>query len=130
MSGNAVLAIVERAYKGAVEKQYFDSLYLAAELHRQLGGLDILLRGAAATYAVPAADTGALVLGGRAIDTLPDPRADLATLLDGGAAVFVERRGLSQHGLDAATPIHPDITVVDDGRVARHWLHYRSVFFL
>ncbi|MFC7617397.1 hypothetical protein ACFQV2_32245 [Actinokineospora soli] len=39
------LAIVERAYRGAVEKQFFDALYLAVELHRQLGGMDLLLRG-------------------------------------------------------------------------------------
>lgn len=50
--GAQVLGIVERAYRGAVEKQFFDVLYMSVELHRQLGGMDILLRGPAVTCAL------------------------------------------------------------------------------
>ncbi len=124
-----MLAIVEQAYRGALEKQFFDCFCLAAELHRQLGGLDMLLRGAAATYAVPAPEPVSLILGGRELATFSVPRTNLGTLLDAGAGVFVEREGLAEHGLTDVEPID-GITVVEGQELARRWPDYRTVCFL
>lgn len=126
---NAVLAIVERAFRGALEKQFFDALYLAAEMHRSLGGMDVLLRGAAAVYALPA-PPGALVLGGLRIDTLPDAREDLSRLVDAGSGIFVEHESLAAHGLGGRTDLLAGVTAVERGSLARRWLDYRTVCFL
>ncbi|RSS80815.1 hypothetical protein [Streptomyces sp. WAC06614] len=123
-----VLAIVERGYRGALEKQFFDELYLATELHRQLGGLDILLRGSAVSYAVDAGPVPALRIGGRTVDTLTDPRQGLRTLLEAGVAILVEEPDLT--ALGAARPVVEGVRVTAAGETAARWQAYRMVIFL
>jgi hypothetical protein len=125
----ASLAIVERAYRGAVEKQFFDSLCLAAELHRQLGGLDLLLCGPAVSYALRAGPPPALRFGDRVVDTLSDPRATLRWLLAAGVRVWVCAPDLAALGLagdgrllDGVRPAPADL--------AARWPDYRTVFYL
>lgn len=126
-----VLAIVERGYRGALEKQFFDELYLATELHRQLGGLDILLRGQAVTYALDAPPVPPLRIGNRTVDTLPDPRQGLRTLLDAGVGVWAEEPGLAALGA-AGSPgrLLAGIQVAPEGGTAARWTDYRMVCFL
>lgn len=124
------LAIMERAYRGAVEKQFFDALYLAVELHRQLGGLDVLLRGPAVTYAAAGARVGAIRVGGRTVDTLTDPRADLVRLQGAGVGVWVERPDLAPFGVDGPGALLPGVRVAEEGELARRWDEYRMVCFL
>ncbi|MGP3732551.1 hypothetical protein ACTWJ9_04885 [Streptomyces sp. GDS52] len=123
------LAIVEKAYRGALEKQFFDALYLAVELNRQLGGLDVLLRGRAVTYGVRAEPVPALRIGSRTLDTLTDPRRDLRTLMDTGVRVHAEESALAAHGL---TPdrLLDGVLPVSDGSVALRWPEYRMVCYL
>ncbi|MFJ3928509.1 hypothetical protein [Streptomyces sp. NPDC090022] len=123
-----VLAIVERGYRGALEKQFFDELYLATELHRQLGGLDILLRGSAVGYALDAGPVPGLRFGGRTVDTLTDPRKGLRTLLDLGVRVRVEEPDVA--ALRSPRPLIEGVGVTRAGETAEHWGDYRLVFFL
>ncbi|MGW3204479.1 hypothetical protein [Streptomyces sp. NPDC001135] len=123
-----VLAIVERGFRGALDKQFFDELYLATELHRQLGGLDILLRGTAVGYALDAPPPPALRIGARTLDTLTDPRAGLRSLLGAGVGVWVEEPALA--ALGSPRPPLPGIRLARDGEVAARWQEYRMVFFL
>ncbi|AOR31291.1 hypothetical protein BFF78_09790 [Streptomyces fodineus] len=123
-----VLAIVERGYRGALDKQFFDELYLATELHRQLGGLDILLRGTAVGYALDAPPPPALRIGARTLDTLTDPRAGLRSLLEAGVGVWVEEPALT--ALGSPRPPLAGIRLARDGEVAARWAEYRMVFFL
>ncbi|MBB1252749.1 hypothetical protein [Streptomyces alkaliterrae] len=123
------LALVEKAYRGALEKQFFDSLYLATELHRQLGGLDILLRGRAVTYGIEAPPVPALRMGSRTLDTLSDPRRDLRALIAAGVGVWAERDALAAHGLQEA-PLLDGVRTVADGETAARWPEYRMVFYL
>ncbi|MFL6129409.1 MAG: hypothetical protein ACJ73E_10140 [Mycobacteriales bacterium] len=123
------LAIVERAYRGAVEKQFFDSLCLAVELHRQLGGLDLLLRGPAVSYALRADPPPALRLGGRVLDTLSDPRADLRRLLDAGVRVWVSGPDLAALGLAGAGRLLAGVRPAP-AELAARWPDYRTVFYL
>ncbi|MGV4987389.1 hypothetical protein ACVB8X_42000 [Streptomyces sp. NRAIS4] len=127
-SGQRVLAIVERGFRGALDKQFFDELYLATELHRQLGGLDILLRGTAVGYALDAPPPPALRIGARTVDTLTDPRAGLRVLLDAGVGVWVEEPALA--ALGSPRPPLAGIRLARDGEVAARWGEYRMVFFL
>lgn len=123
------LAILERGYRGAVDKQFFTPLYLAVELHRQLGGLDLLLRGDAVTCAAAAPPPPPLRLGDRVLTTLPDPRAELRTLQAAGVRVWVEGTDLTAHGLGDGDLID-DVTVAAPGELAAHWPGYRTVCFL
>ncbi|MET9610109.1 hypothetical protein ABZZ17_34400 [Streptomyces sp. NPDC006512] len=126
--GARVLAIVEHGYRGALEKQFFDELYLATELHRQLGGLDILLRGSAASYALDTGPVPALRIGDRTVDTLTDPRAGLRTLLAQGTGVLVEEPDIA--ALGAARPLVAGVRLVAADATAARWNEYRMVIFL
>jgi hypothetical protein len=129
--GGRVLAIVERGYRGALEKQFFDELYLATELHRQLGGLDILLRGQAVTYAIDAPPVPPLRIGNRTVDTLSDPRKGLRTLLDAGVGVWAEEPGLAALGGSGSPDrLLAGIRVAAEGETAARWTEYRMVCFL
>ncbi|AEM82830.1 hypothetical protein [Streptomyces violaceusniger] len=125
-----VLAIVERAYRGAVEKQFADALYLALELHRQLGGIDILLRGQAVTYAARDAHVPPLRLGNRVIETLTDPRGDVLRLLDAGVRVYAEEPGLAAYGLDGEGRLLDRVRPMPADEAAARWSTYRMVCFM
>ncbi|MEU9212632.1 DsrE family protein [Streptomyces sp. NPDC048415] len=122
------LAIVERAYRGAVEVAYFDALFLGIEIHRQLG-LDVLLRGEAVTYAVDGPAPEPFLVGKRLVETLDAPRADLLRLRDLGVGIRVEREDLAALGLgedrliDGAEPVAA-------GEFAARWPEYDRIFFL
>jgi len=124
------LAIVERAYRGALEKQFFDALYMVVELHRQMGGTDILLRGNAVTYAVRDAEVPPVRLGRRTVDTLTDPRRDLRTLLELGVRVLVEEADLSACGFGAGDLLGPEVSTHSAEEIAARWGDYWMVCFL
>lgn len=128
--GAQVLGIVERAYRGAVEKQFFDVLYMSVELHRQLGGMDLLLRGPAVTCALRGAETGPLLLGGRLLDTLGDQRRDLRALIDSGVRVFVQEEDLTDLGFGPADLVDAAVRPVTSAQLTDWWPHYRMVGFL
>lgn len=124
------LAIVESGYRGALETQYFDALYSALELHRQLGGLEILLRGSAASYAIDARPAPAPLIGTVVVATANDPRSGVRRLLEAGVRVWVEEPDLHACGLDTTGRLIPGVERVPRGALAGRWPHYRSVFFL
>ncbi|NGO12377.1 hypothetical protein G5C60_33430 [Streptomyces sp. HC44] len=124
----ASLAIVERAYRGAVEVAYFDALFLGIEIHRQLG-LDLLLRGEAVTYAVDAPPPEPLLVGKRLLDTLDAPRADLLRLRDLGVGIRVESEDLAALGLSADRLID-GAECVAAGEFTACWPDYDRIFFL
>lgn len=131
MTGRAqTLAIIERAYRGAVEKQFFDPLYMAIELHRQLGGIDLLLRGQAVAYAAEHSRVGPLRVGDVVIDTLTDSRKQLQTLIGTGVAVWVEEDDLATTGLAGAGRLLPDVRLARAGEMAEHWATYQMVCFI
>jgi hypothetical protein len=122
------LAIVERAYRGSAETQFADVLYLLRELNRQLGGVDVALRGLGATYALAAGEAPSMRVGERELATLPDPRRSLATLLDEGVAVLVEEPDLA--ALGATTDrVLPGVQCLPAGEVTALWPEYRAVWF-
>ncbi|MEV7184261.1 hypothetical protein [Kitasatospora sp. NPDC093102] len=126
------LAVVERAHRGALEKQFFDALYLATELNRQLGGLDVLLRGQAATHAVRARPLPELRLGDTTVTTLADPRSGLRTLIEAGVRVWVEESALAAFGFTGPLDgvLLDGVRLAADGELALRWPEYRMVCFL
>ncbi|SOD62586.1 hypothetical protein SAMN06297387_106163 [Streptomyces zhaozhouensis] len=124
------LGIVERAYRGALEKQFFDELYLSVEMHRQLGGLDLLLRGQAVCYAAASATVPELRFGKATVTTLSDHRRDLVTLLENGVRVLAEESSLAAYLPGGAARLTPGVVPVADGELAPRWPDYRLVFFI
>ncbi|QKW22402.1 hypothetical protein HUT16_27940 [Kitasatospora sp. NA04385] len=125
-----VLGIVDRGYRGAVEKQFVDSLYLVRELHRQMGGVDILLRGEAASYAARGARVAPLRFGSRVVEQPADPRRDVLALLAAGIRVRVEEPGLLACGLTGADRLVDGVERISAEESARAWSDYEMVCFL
>ncbi|QKV94782.1 hypothetical protein HUT19_26030 [Streptomyces sp. NA02950] len=124
------LLIVEKAYRGSVETQFADALYCVPELHRQSGGCDLVLRGPAAGYALVSDFTPAVRIGGRTLDSLPDPGASVTRLTAAGVTVMVEEDGLTALGRTARDRLLPGVRVIDGGALASRWPTYEQVWFL
>ncbi|MEE1784240.1 hypothetical protein PUR71_15230 [Streptomyces sp. SP17BM10] len=126
-TGGRVLAVVERGYRGALDQQFFDGLHLVTEPHGRLGGLDVLLRGSAAGYALDAAPPP-LRIGNRTVDTLTNPRQGLRTLLGAGVRVLVEEPDIA--ALRSPLPLVDGVELTPAGATAARWGEYRMVVFL
>ena len=125
-----VLAVIERGYRGSVEVQYGDLLYVCRGLHGALGGVDLVLRGSAVTFALagggvpaelPAADTEPGVV--------PDPRAGLAGLIAAGSRVWVDEPDLRAIGC-ADAELLSGAERRDTDLMSELWPEYREVWFL
>ncbi|MGW1144179.1 hypothetical protein ACWD6I_03750 [Streptomyces sp. NPDC002454] len=126
------LVMIDRAYRGSVETQFADVLYFIRELNRQVGGLHLALRGDAVTYGLAAPDHAPSIrLGSRELDTLPDPRRSMRTLLEEGTEVWVEQADLARAaGPDAAARLLPGVRLAGPGELARSWSSYTRVWFM
>jgi len=124
------LVIVERAYRGAVETQFADVLYFIRALHRQSGGLDVALRGLAASYAIAANFVPVMEVAGRRLDTLTDPRRCVADLLADGIIIWVEEPDLATLGPTASGRLLPDVRRLTAGGLAARWPEYERVWFM
>lgn len=131
MPDHSPLIIVERAYRGSVETQFADVLYFVRELNRQSHGLNLALRGLAAGYAVEAPAYAPVVhLGGKALDTLPDPRASVRAMLEDGATVWVEEPDLTALGASARARLLDGVRLCAPGELTRRWADFPRVWFM
>lgn len=122
------LLVVERAYRGAVEDQFADVLYFVHGLHRQSGGVELALRGAAAGYAVQP-DRPPPPVTGRLLGTLADPRRTVQLLLDDGVAVWTEEPDLLALGGTAPARLIPGVRCLAAHELAARWPGYARVWF-
>jgi len=106
------LVIVERAHRGALEEQYADVLWLVRTLHR-LSPMSLLLRGAAAVYAVDR----------------PAPSRDTMLSLSDNNSLFVAASSLADLGL-SGRPLLPGVRVLSDREVAAQWTTHDRIWFL
>ena len=128
-TADCTLLIVERAYRGAVEDQFADVLYFVHGLHRQSGGVELALRGAAAGFAVQPDRPPALRVAGRPLDTLPDPRRSVQRLLDDGVAVWTEEPDLLALGATAPARLIPGVRCLAAHELVARWPGYARVWF-
>ena len=124
----ALLAIVQRAHRGAVETQFADVFWVAREFHRQLGALDLLLRGTAVTAAVRDEGSGPDAYP-QIFGTVPDHRESVRTLLADGVRVLVDAHDLGALGL-AGAALLPGAARHDAACGALAWSDYDEVWFL
>lgn len=129
-AAKSALMIVERAYRGAVETQFADVLYFIRALHRQSGGVDVALRGLAASYAVTGGCVPAVAVAGQTLDTLTNPRQCVTDLLADGVAVLVEEPDLDALGPSARGRLLPGVARLPAGGLVARWSDYERVWFM
>jgi hypothetical protein len=125
----AYLVVIDRGYRGAVEVQFSDLLYVCRGLHGQLGAVELVLRGDAVTYAADAAPVPALSIGGHVITATPDPRRSLRELMAAGVRVLVDTADTASRGLEAERLV-AGVTAADTTALAARWPDYEGVWFL
>jgi len=123
-----VLAVLERAYRGALEEQYAHVLWMLLSLLRLGGGIAVLLRGNAALYARRGQAWPALDVAGIRVPP-PEYEAGVAGLLETGGSVFVMDADLGALGL-TAPDLCAGVTVVTRDDVGRLFSSYASVWYL
>ncbi|MCT2589604.1 hypothetical protein LHJ74_06645 [Streptomyces sp. N2-109] len=130
MSGYRVLGVVDRAYRGAVEVQFFDTLYGILDFQQQFPGMELALRGAAVTLAVDESDYQPVVTFGTVrLDTLPDYRNSVRQLVADGVPVMADERDLAVFGL-GPDDLVPGVRCVDTNELAQRWPEFDGVWFL
>ncbi|MBT2380622.1 hypothetical protein AMK21_14310 [Streptomyces sp. CB00316] len=125
-----VLCVIDRAYRGAVEVQFFHPLYGLLDLHGQFAKVDLALRGATVTMAVEEdVYVPSVQLGSTLVDTLPDYRGSVRDLVAAGFEVFVEEDALASLGF---TPdrLVAGVTPVGASELAARWPAYDQVWFV
>ena len=123
-----LLLVLEHGYRGAVEKQFADPLYVCQELNRQLGEVDLVLQGTAVTLALsPPAFQPTLPLSRQVALDLPDLRDKLRDLLADGVHVYVDRPDLASMAMDPSRLV-PGVQCLDS--TSRIWPEYEGVWFL
>lgn len=128
MTGAALLVVLERGHRGTAEVQFADSLYVCRGLHRQLGGIDLLLRGSSVTFGVDTAPVPPVSIGDRLVH-VPDRTAAVRALLDDGVRVWVDERDLRSRGFDTDRLIG-GVLPGDTAALAATWSDYQGVWFL
>jgi intracellular sulfur oxidation DsrE/DsrF family protein len=127
MMKGRILAIAERAYRGTVEEQYANILWLSHVLRRLRGEIDVLLLGNAVRYALQDQPRTQLVIGSRLIDTLPHYETEVRTLLDAGVSVYVSAADCDRCGIDRDRLI-PAVVAVNPPDVARLFAEHARVW--
>lgn len=127
--GTRALAVVERAYRGAVEQQYAHVLWLALSLHHRMGGMGVLLRGPAVLYARRGQAAPALDVGRARLGSLPRYEAAVRDLLAAGAPVYVDAASRRAAGLDEAALLD-GVEDVERERVAAVFAAYDRIWYL
>lgn len=128
----ANLVIVERAYRGAFEVGYFDVLYQLLEIHRQLNGADLLLRGHAVTYAFDMPGPGEFIepfIGEGEQSRLNDPRADVVRLVAAGVGVMVDGVDMDTFATEGK-PVIDGVRIVNSAELYRHWPDYGHILYM
>jgi hypothetical protein len=129
MGGAALLVVIERGYRGSVEVQFSDLLYVCRGLHAQLGGVDLVLRGSAVSFAVDAKPVPPVRIGTQLLDATPDPRRSLRELLAAGVNAWVDEADLTRCGFTVNRLISGVVTG-DTVELAASWPEYQGVWFL
>ncbi|WP_069171827.1 hypothetical protein [Streptomyces griseus] len=125
-----VLCVIDRAYRGAVEVQFFHPLYGLLDLHGQFEQVDLALRGATVTMAVEEHTyVPSLQLGSTTLDTLPDYRGSVRDLVAEGFEVFVDGAALTALGFTPEDLV-PGTTCLDPAELAARWPAYDHVWFI
>jgi hypothetical protein len=93
------LNIVETAYRATLEEQDDTILWLSRSLQGAGAEVDVLLKGAAVSYAVTAQDASGLAFGSERQTQPPRLAVEIAKLVAGGATVYLVEEDLAERGI-------------------------------
>lgn len=124
----SILVVVERAHRGAVEQRHAHVLWLMEALHRQ-HPTSVLLRGAAAAYAVDTPPPAPLRLGDELVEHLPDYRETVGRLRGSGVRVLVSSTSLEVIGM-AGRPLLDGVEPVSDDGIIAVCVDYDHIWYL
>lgn len=94
-----ILQILTTGYRGTLEEQDDQVLWLVHMLHNNGADTDVLLRGAASNYIVRQQDASGLCIGDRAQTQPPDIANEVNALTRKGVRVFVLTDDLKSRGI-------------------------------
>jgi sulfur relay (sulfurtransferase) DsrF/TusC family protein len=94
-----ILQILTRGYRGTLEEQDDQVLWLTHMLHNNGADTDVLLRGTASNYVVRTQDASGLYFGDRAQTQPPDIANEIRALIRKGVRVFVIGEDLRVRGI-------------------------------
>ena len=94
-----ILQILTRGYRGTLEEQDDQVLWLTHMLHNNGADTDVLLRGTASNYVVRTQDASGLYFGDRAQTQPPDIANEIRALIRKGVRVFVIGEDLRARGI-------------------------------
>ena len=100
-----VLQIVETAYRATIEEQDDTIVWLTHAMKGAGGDFTVLLRGAAANYALTGQDASGLAFGDWKQTEPPHVDKDLAALMAKGVEVYVVEEDAVERGLGNAPMI-------------------------
>ncbi|MET8572136.1 hypothetical protein [Streptomyces sp. NPDC004783] len=128
--GPPVLCVLDRAYRGAVEAQFFHALYGLLDLHGQFERVDVALRGSAVTLAVEEdVYRPSVRLGTMTLDTLPDYRGSVRDLIAEDCTVFVDRDAVTALGFGPERLVAGTVCL-NQAELALRWPEYDQVWFV
>ena len=97
--GKRILQILTTGYRGTLEEQDDQVLWLVHMLHNNGADTDVLLRGAAANYVVRGQDAGGLCFGDKRQTQPPDIAGEVRALTRKGVRVYVVLDDLKLRGI-------------------------------
>jgi intracellular sulfur oxidation DsrE/DsrF family protein len=112
------LNIVETAYRATLEEQDDTILWLSRSLQSAGAEVDVLLKGAAVSYAVAAQDASGLAFGAERQTQPPRLADEIAKLVAGGAKVYLVAEDLAERGI-AGEELVAGVRHVDTAALAR-----------
>jgi len=106
-----ILQILTTGYRGTLEEQDDQVLWLVHMLHNNGADTDVLLRGTATNYVVRTQDASGLVFGDCVQSQPPDIANEVRALTRKGVRVFVVLEELKKRGILRSETVE-DITCV------------------
>lgn len=108
------LNIISLGYRATLEEQDDTIVWLTHAMRGAGADIDILLRGSAVNYVVKGQAVSPLAIGGREQKHAPDVYAQIETLSEKGARIYVMANDLKQRGLKQAPRLDATRIVSED----------------
>jgi sulfur relay (sulfurtransferase) DsrF/TusC family protein len=125
--GKRILQILTTGYRGTLEEQDDQVLWLVHMLHSNGAETDVLLRGAATNYIVRNQDARGLAIGDRAQTQPPDIAGEVRALTRKGVRVFAIADELRARGIQRSETLE-DIAYIASSELPKLLRSYDQIW--
>lgn len=126
--GKRFLAIIEKAYRGTVERQYNHVLYTLHALRTMRGEFGILLKGNAVFFALQGQTRHTLTIGEISLTGLPHYESAITALINDGVEIFVSSEDRKKLNMDPSRLIL-GVNEIDQETITQLFESYDYVWF-